>query len=217
MKRLLALLLPFALAQAAALGSSAAGAAEPPSNVVILPPGPNEPPDPVELAAAQRLAELMVPPGMLPAIMSAQIEAMAPHPDNPPLGSSRADWEARRREIARREVQDPNRLRRDRITANIRREEYGAAYARVEPAFRAGLARYYVQLLPLSDIEAAERFFSTPEGTRFRVAMFGFPNVPSTAGIAPELAAAEARSKRRIAAETATIPASPIRRGRRGQ
>ena len=207
MTSLLAFLLPFAFALESSAAPSAASPAAPPSNVVILPPRPGDPPDPVELAAAERLVERMIPPGTLPLVLATRIEAMAPHPDFPPRSAGPAEWEARRREIARREARDPSGLRRARIAATVRREELGAAFARAEPAVRSALARYYEQTLPLSDIEAAARFFATPEGIRFLTATLTLPGSPAyrqaAAVIEPELAAAEARIASRIATATA--------------
>jgi hypothetical protein len=196
----------------------------PPSPMQELPGGivsiqvtrAGDPPPAANMAAAECVVDLLYGGNGFVLMMLRESDAEIGDPRAVPPGST---WAAHQSELARREAEDPNYLRRETAAAAIRRSEFARAYGEAEPAFRAAIVREYARSLPFEDLMEAARFFGSPGGMRFNIMWNGSGNSPSRVRAMPEigplLAAARQRMERRIAAETADIPPPPRRRPRR--
>lgn len=79
-------------------------------------------------------------------------------------------------------ILDPAHEQRNAIFAQVTSEMVGALMQRIEPSYRAGLARAYAVRFERSDLVELDRFFQTPTGGRYAaesMLIFADPQVMS--------------------------------------
>ena len=150
---------------------------------------PGDSPNPAALAVAERLVSALLPPSGFVTVMMPDIVAAMRYPTDPGPAATPAARKAYVRAV---------------FVAHVTQQELSSAYAGADKIFRAGLARDYALMLSISDLEEAERFYSSKAGTRFTTASFGLRTSnayqEAIGAAAPLLVAAKQRIARRVAA-----------------
>lgn len=166
--------------------------------------------DPARLAAAERMIETMMPPGML---QRAFAQTMFPidsimSMDAAALGLPGAPADASLGETIA--AADPHFQERMRIESEIMREAMAGLVGEMEPDMRRIFARFFARRFDLAELEEMTRFFATPTGRKYVETSFNMMSDPAMTELvgvmAPRMVEAFPRIEERIRAATAHLP-----------
>ncbi|MFL9840522.1 DUF2059 domain-containing protein [Sphingomonas sp. ST-64] len=182
-------------------------------------PAPASEIDPARLAAAERVAAALVPPGTYVRMMRDQFPAMMDAMMSQMMGMTAADLgapdaksggETLGKSIAEG---DPHFRERMSIMTKVMGEEFGAVFDKVEPRLRVGLSRAFARKFTTAQLNELNAFFATPTGKAFSgdyLATFMDPEVMQEMMAAtPELMKAMPAIVAKVEKATAHLPPPP--------
>jgi len=177
-------------------------------------------PDPVRLAAAERVVASLVPQGtymkmmrdQFPRMMDAMMaQIMGKTPGE--LGMSDADGANGKTLRATAAGADPHFEERTRIMTRVMGEEMGAVFDKVEPRIRTGLSRAFARKFTTQQLGELNAFFATPTGSVFAgeyLTTFMDPEViQEMMAAAPEMMKAMPAIMAKVEKATAHLPPPP--------
>jgi hypothetical protein len=180
------------------------------------------PVDPARSAAAERVANALVPPGTYKRIMRDQFPQLMDGIVGQMFGLSAktlrqpaaAGDKTLGQEAAER---DPYFRERMKITMQVFADEMSPIYDEIEPEFRAGLAKAFARRFTLQQLGDQDAFFRTPSGRAFAndyLATFMDPEVMrSMMGAMPRLFKVMPTIAAKIEKATAHLPPPPSKAG----
>lgn len=129
--------------------------------------------DPARLAAAERVATALVPPGtylrmmrdQFPAMMEAMMGQMMGMTAGELTGKDGAGSDVRVGDAMAKA--DPHFRERMTIMSRVMSEEMGVVFDKIEPGLRAGLSRAFARKFTTPQLTELDNFFSTPTGKAF--------------------------------------------------
>ncbi len=205
---------------AAAALPAAAQPAPPASAPSTLPgPAPEPAPDPARLAAAQRLAPLVMPPeqirrmlgGGLPMMDAAMDLTAAEVGLGEETGLSESDRQRPLGEIAAQ--RDPHFRERVAIRNRIMSETMGDVFVAAMPDLHRVMAEIYALRFSLDELNAAIAYFSTPAGRRFIEVSMNLGQDPAfvrgIVALTPRFMEAFSTMEERIRVASAHLPPEP--------
>lgn len=179
------------------------------------------PVDPARLAAAERVAFALVPPGTYKRIMRDQFPQMMDGVlgkmfglSATSMGAPAAGEKSLGQEAAER---DPYFRERMQIMTRVFSEELGTIYDEIEPEFRVGLTRAFARRFTQAQLTDLDTFFQTPSGKAFAsdyLAAFMDPEVMnSMMGALPKMFKVMPTIAAKIEKATAHLPPPPKKDG----
>lgn len=163
------------------------------------PQAPAPAPDPVRLAAAERLVDLLMPGNLLQRIARQGYPGTELLPQGPPEEFGLPP--------------DPHFAERTRIQARITGEVMVETVTALEPEMRRLFASFFARHFSLAEIEDLTRFFSTPVGRRYAEVSLTLTEDPlvieGMRAMMPRFAEMSGRIDERVRAATAHLPPAP--------
>lgn len=172
------------------------------------------PPNPANLAAAQRVIDLVYPAGALQQAwnMSSALQAIMgmriadfglpmPPPQGVPADATIGQAVGRN---------DPHFAERVRISSQVIAEEMARIFGLVEPDFRRLMATSYARRFSVGELEEIGRFYSTPTGRRYATEALTLMHDPELVRgmmlLSPRVALQMPAVVQRLTAATAHLP-----------
>ncbi len=175
--------------------------------------------DPARLAAAERVAAALVPPGTYMRMMRDQFPAMMDAIMGQMMGMTAADLGAPNAKPGGETLgksmaeADPYFRERMSIMTKVMGEEFGTVFDKVEPRLRTGLSRAFARKFTTMQLDELNAFFATPTGKAFSgdyLATFMDPEVMQEMMAAtPELMKAMPAIVAKVEKATAHLPPPP--------
>lgn len=203
---------------ALALGLAAPSAfAQSPASPATPPP-PAQPaaeaPEPARLAAAQRMVDAMMPPGMFRRAMSG-IFGGADSIFDMNMGMFGAEGEEAGTTLGEASSEgDPHFRERMRITNEVSAQAMNEMMIELEPEFRTAFVRYYALRFTVNELDELAAFFTTPTGRKYSEISSSMTGDPAfmqglMVTLMPRIVESSAGIEERIRAATAHLPPPP--------